>query len=282
MIVYSGDVDDFVLSISGRKLTQKETEIACTLYRGCGALRRYIALALTKGYKGQSATDHDRRAMELLCREGLHCDLDYALQQAKHAQIEIEVFGPLVKDKDRMSKSLPTEHARQLARLPEGERKATYDHVLEFHKEDGGTITKSSEFRTNLTHYVNQRLKELFPDKIAAKKNGKGTKPVSPTDPDTKTRIDDEVNERARELMSGKYATPDAPQTDEDTPDYNEAAEEEWEGDVRIIRVSAEVWDALKVIAEEAEAESVEDCISKWALGLAKKILAQREEAVPV
>ena len=158
LTVYNGSFEEFVSSIlkTDRNLTRKQIEQAGILFRGCGSLRRYIAYAICAEYNPQRLTVSDRESITGVCREHLQCSMDYALHLHRHAEIEIEVFGPFSTAPERLAQAMSREHAETIYKLPQGKRAEAWREIVSFHQINGGVIVQS-----NVTNIVNRRLKEI-------------------------------------------------------------------------------------------------------------------------
>lgn len=270
LTVYTGGFQEFISAIlkPDHRLTRMELEQAGQMFRACGSGRRYIAYAICEEYKPVNLTVSDRESLTALCREYLHCSMDYALRLHRQAKVEMEIWGPLDLTPERLSQSMSLEYAEILYKLPEGKRKEAWEECVSFHQINGGIILQS-----NLSGIVNRRIKELAPKAPAIESPPAEPKKESEVTPNFKP----DKKKGAKAEQTASATTTEAPATtveqetvkftddDEDPKNYDAAAVLATEAMVPIL-VTKATFAQLEALTERWKCETVEQYI-EWEVG---------------
>lgn len=137
-------LNEFVLKVAASKkpLSRKDHEKAAHLFRACGTLKRYLALAIVRGHA--RVTLEDRQLFDIMCIDTLGENPDWVLRLAKTAELEVEMFGPLTADPDRIEQSIPEGQAQALLALETPEqRKTAYERVLAIKGTGAGLVAET-------------------------------------------------------------------------------------------------------------------------------------------
>lgn len=182
--------------IATRRYTRKEAETATQAFIATGCKMRQMLLDL---YEREAHTALGYTTFEEYTKDriGTEWKPDYLRQLRQWARIEREAYD--ISYVEQATKSLPFAQAMQLARLPEGTRKAAYEECVDLCEH--GKVYRPQAFTTNLTHIVNRRLKALAPPPEPSEPSEPAatTEPSKSTAPAVETEPEDEAPEAQEE-----------------------------------------------------------------------------------